>query len=140
MTKTYQVERQTIKDHNDMMGGYHYHTEILTIEAETAEEAGKKAEEMGYIVNYGYIRTLEEVEAEEKRIEEAILADRERLANARAKRQATELKKAAELGLTIEEYKAEKAKKAKITRLKNEIAELEKTLARKKAYLKKLEK
>ena len=46
MTKTYQVERQTINNYHAMMGGYHYHTEILTIEAETAEEAGKRLKKL----------------------------------------------------------------------------------------------
>ena len=57
----------------------------------------------------------------------------------KAKKEANEARKAAEAGMTVEEYRA-KCKRATLAKkVANEIAELEKELARKKALLKELE-
>lgn len=58
----------------------------------------------------------------------------------RAKRYAADEKKAREAGMTVEEYRKARARKAAITRTKNEIAALEKELGKKRKYLKKLDK
>ena len=67
-------------------------------------------------------------------------------AERKAKKEANEAKKAAEAGMTIEEYKAEKKRISliksitkEIPELEKEIAKLEKELARKKNLLKELE-
>ncbi len=64
-------------------------------------------------------------------------SDREAAEN-KAKRYAADEKKAREAGMTVAEYRKARAKKAAITRTKNEIAELEKELAKKRRYLRKL--
>ena len=64
--------------------------------------------------------------------------DRKKAAR-KAKKEANEAKKAAEAGLTVEEYRAEHKRVALAKRVTNEITELEKDLARKKALLKELE-
>lgn len=76
-----------------------------------------------------HTKTLEEIREEEAK----------KKAERKAKREANEAKKAAEAGMTVEEYKAECKRIALAKRLANEIAELEKELARKKALLKELE-
>ena len=59
-------------------------------------------------------------------------------ADEKAKRDAKEAKKALEKGMTLDEYKKEKAKNAKIRRLEKEIAKLENDLDEKRATLAKL--
>lgn len=59
-------------------------------------------------------------------------------AEKRAKRDAKEAKKAEKMGLSLDEYKREKAKNAKIRRLEKEIEKLEKDLDEKRATLAKL--
>lgn len=59
-------------------------------------------------------------------------------AEKKAKREAKEAEKAAAKGLTLEEYKREKAIAAKVRRLEKEIAKLESDLDEKKAELAKL--
>lgn len=65
--------------------------------------------------------------------------EKEKEALAKAKKEAKEIAKATEMGLTLEEYRKEKNRQRNIKRIKNEIEKLEKELARKKEYLKKLE-
>lgn len=60
-------------------------------------------------------------------------------AERKAKKEANEAKKAAEAGMTVEEYKAERKRIALVKKMTKEIAELEAELARKKAFLEKLE-
>ena len=57
-----------------------------------------------------------------------------------AKRKANEAKRAAEAGMTVEEYKAERARKNRIETIKGEINRLKETLAKKEALLRELEK
>lgn len=139
MMKTYRVERMTEDNYSIYMeGGYGYNMETLHIEAETAEEAAKKAEAVGYVVNKGYVKTLEELEAERKAAKERAKEAERKATKAAQKRRAAEEKKAAALGMTVKEYRAEKAKKANIARVEREIAELEEALAKKKEYLAKI--
>lgn len=60
-------------------------------------------------------------------------------AERKAKKEANEARKAAAAGMTVEEYKAERKRVARIKTVTNEIAALEAELAQKKALLKKLE-
>lgn len=57
----------------------------------------------------------------------------------KAAKEAKEAEKAAKMGMTVEEYKAAKKRAAAIKEAKEEIERLEKALAAKRAYLKKLE-
>ena len=139
MKNTYRVERMTTENYHNFMGGsYCCNVEYLDIEAETAEEAVEMAKAEGYVVNKNYVKTVEELEAIKKAQDEAWRAKEEKAERAKAKRKETEARKAVEAGMTVEEYRKEKARKAKIARLEREIAELEEKIARQKAYLAKL--
>lgn len=60
-------------------------------------------------------------------------------AERKAKREANEAKKAADAGMTVEEYKAERKRINLVKRVTKEIAKLEAELVRKKALLKEIE-
>ena len=137
--KTYEVQRMTKANYSLYCdGSYHYDVEKLHIEAETAEEAGKKAEADGYVVNYGYIKSIEELEAMKKAWEEELKAEAQKKAERKAKAKAREEWKAREAGMTVEEYRAEKKRLKLIKDVTTEIEELKAELARKEALLKKL--
>ena len=82
---------------------------------------------------------VEELPEHTKTWAETLEEEAKKKAERKAKREANEAKKAAEAGMTVEEYKAERKRVALAKRVANEIAELEAELARKKALLKKLE-
>ena len=141
MKKAYRVERMTIANYdNYMSGSNNYHVELLNIEAENTKEAIELAKAEGYVVNENYVKEVAELEAEKKAREEAWKAEEKKKAEAKAKREANEARKAEEAGMTVEEYRKAKARKAKITKMEKEIAEMEKELARKKARLTELKK
>ena len=138
---TYRVERMTYADYDIYMsGGYHYEVESLFIKAETAEEAIQKAEKPGMVVNKGYVKTLEEIKAEKEAKAKAEAERKAKEEKAKAKRKETELRKATEMGLTVEEYKKVKARKATITKVTREIEELERAIEQKRRYLAELTK
>lgn len=138
--KTYEVQRMLEVDYSNYLdGGYNFSVEKLHIEAETAEEAGKKAEADGYVVNYGYIKSVEELETMKTAWEEELKAEAQKKAERKAKAKAREEWKAREAGMTVEEYRAEKKHLKLIKNLNKEIEELKAELARKEALLKKLE-
>ena len=138
---TYRVERMTYADYNNYMGGgYNYSVEAVLIEAETVEDAILKAEVPGMVVNKGYVKTLEEIEAEKKARAEAEAKREAKAEKAKQKRKENELRKATEMGMTVEEYRKAKAHKAAIARTTREIEELERELARKRKYLAELTK
>ena len=131
------VQRMSQKDYGAMMsGGYSYHVIDEVVEAESPEEAlaKVKAEYPAYQIN-PYVRTLEEVEAKKeadrRRAEEYQRREEEK----KQKRVEAERRRAEAEGLTVEELRKQRAKKAKISKLSREIAELEKTLAYKRAQL-----
>jgi len=128
--KTYRVKRVTTEDFGIMMsGGYLYDIEYLDIEAETPEEAVNKAEAVGYvIINKGYVKTLEELEAEEKAWREERAAEEAKKEAAKIKRKETEERKAAEAGMTVKEYRAEKWRQGEIRRLQRILKETEEAL------------
>lgn len=136
---TYRVERMKFDDYcRYMAGAYNYDVEVVEIQAETAEEAAAKAAAVGYTVNEGYIKTVEEIAVEDAAREAAYQARQAKAQARKEKRLATEMRKAQEAGMTVEEYRKAKARKAQATKLEKEIAELEKQLANKKALLKKV--
>ena len=136
---TYRVERMKHADYIAYMGGaYNYDVEVVEVQAETAEEAAAKAAAVGYTVNKGYIKTVEEIAAEDAAREAAYQARQAKAEARKEKRLATEMRKAQEAGMTVEEYRKAKARKAQRTRLEKEIAELERQLKNKKALLEKV--
>ena len=138
---TYRVERMTNTDYNIYMGGgYNYEVETLLIEAETAEEAIQEATKPGMVVNKGYVKTLEEIEAEKEAKAKAEAERKAKEERAKAKRKETELRKATEMGLTVEEYRKVKTRKATIAKVTREIEELERALEQKRRYLAELTK
>jgi predicted RNase H-like nuclease (RuvC/YqgF family) len=135
--KKFVVQRMSKKDYDAMMSGSYFFNVINeTVEAESPEEALAKveAEYPTYKVN-PYVCTLEEIEArkeaERKRAEEFQRKEEEK----KQKRIEAERRRAEAEGLTVEELRKQKAKKAKISKLNREIAELEKALAYKRAQL-----
>ena len=133
---TYRVERMTNTDYNIYMGGgYNYEVESILIEAETVEEAIQKATKPGMIVNKGYVKTLDEIKAEKEAKAKAEADRKAKAERAKAKRKETELRKATEMGLTVEEYRKAKARKATIAKGTKEIEELERVLEQKRKYL-----
>lgn len=138
---TYRVERMTNTDYNIYMsGGYNYEVEKLLIVAETAEDAIQAAQKPGMVVNKGYVKTLEEIKAEEEAKAKAEADRKAKAERAKAKRKETELRKATEMGLTVEEYRKAKARKATIAKVTREIEELERALEQKRKYLAELTK
>ena len=138
---TYRVERMTDENYCMMMdGSYGYHSEELEVKANSKEEANEKARKNGYVVMDNWTKSLEEIEAEDARIEAYMKKEEEKREKAKAKRKATEERKAAEVGMTVEEYRKEKARQKRIERLKNEIEELKKELENKNAELERLTK
>ena len=96
--KTYRMEMMNDKDYaNYMGGGYDYTVIYYLVEAENAEEAIAKTEanfpEM--MVNKTYVRTVEELEAEEKARNERIEARRKAEEARIAKMKATKAAKKA---------------------------------------------
>lgn len=65
--------------------------------------------------------------------------DAKKKAERKAKREANDLKKAKEAGLTLEEYRKERSRKAQITRVENEIRRLKAEIAEREAWIKELE-
>lgn len=142
MKQIYRVERATENDyHNMMCGSMNYSIEKLDIEAETPEEAAKMAETEGYVVNKEYVKTVAELEAKEAAFEAQMAEERAKAeakaARAKARKAEREAAKAAELGVTVDEYKAMvkrekyiKALTADLEAAKAEVARLEKLLAK----------
>lgn len=139
--KTYRVTKMTKEAYLMAMGGSHsYDTEIVLVEAESLNEALKKVESEGFVAPKAWASTLEEYEAKEKAFKERMKTLEANREKAKIKRKETEKRKAAEAGMTVEEYRKEKNRKANITKTQNKITELKKELAKAEAYLAKLEK
>lgn len=138
---TYRMTIFTEDNYHRYMSGYNnYNSEYIYIAANSKEEAIAIAQTQrpDYIVNKFSVKDVETIQAEEEKFkaweEEKAIKEKQ----AKERRKATEQKNAEKAGLTVKEYRAEKARKAKITRLTNEIAELEKEIERKKAALKRI--
>ena len=151
----YVVQRMTIDNYYDMMGGHMgYICEKTTVEADTKEEAIEKARKDGYVVNEGYVRTVEEIEAEKRAEEEKAKAEKRAEEEKQKRAIAREEAKAEEMNMTVEEYKAYKKMVANkkrneaeirkaykvIEEMKNKIAYYEKRVAYYEAEIEKAEK
>lgn len=138
---TYRVTIFTEDNYHKYMCGYNnYDSEYIHITANSKEEAIAIAQVKypGYVINKYAVKDVETIQAEEEKF--AAWAKNKAIKEKQAKerRKATEQKNAEKAGLTVKEYRAEIARKATITRLTNEIAELEKELKRKKTTLKRI--
>lgn len=125
---TYKIEMMSMDSFNRYMGGYwDYSVEKIDIEAETAEEAVAiaKAKRPEMVINEGWVKTLEELAAiEAEKIAEA-KAEAEKEAAKKARKAEREATKAAEMGLTVEEYTERKKLAAKARRYENEAEKME---------------
>ena len=131
----------TEDSYHKYMAGYNdYHSEYIYIAANSKAEAIAIAQTQrpGYIVDKFSVKDVETIQAEEEKFKAWTEHQAIKEKQAKEKRKATEQKNAEKAGLTVKEYRAEKARKATITRLTNEIAELEKELKRKKAALQRI--
>jgi hypothetical protein len=127
----YTVERMTKEAYNNyMMGMNDYFVEVIEVEAESVEEAIEKASITGYVVNTKSIKTVEEIERLEKERKEAKEAFKANEEAKKEKRLQAEKRQAESKGMTVEEYKAYKANKRNLTYNKNQLATLEKELAK----------
>jgi colicin import membrane protein len=145
--KTYRIEMMDRGSYHEYMtGGYNYSVQYFDIEAETAEEALAiaKANNPNLVANEGYIRTVEELEAERKereaRWEAARKAEEEKKAKAKARKEERERAKAEELGLTVEEYRAKVKHEKKVRLAEAEVERLKAELAKAEKYLENLKK
>lgn len=144
MTETFRIKAKSLlKTHYDCWAMCHiedtYTTEVEAENEVLAAELGKekilvelaKKGEWDELTVCEVVNVRLETEEREnrKKTEEEIKA------NAKAKKLAKEIAKAEAEGMTLEEYRKNKATKALCTRLEREIAELEKELARKKKVL-----
>ena len=142
MKELYRVEHMTRKSYDEYMScGYNYTTNKEDVLAENAEEAVKivKAMFKSHVINKDYVKTVAELEAEKAAEEAEREAARKKEAERKAKKE--EFEKA------HPEIVAERKRKAKITRakrtikeLETQIAEAENNLAYWKARLEELEK
>lgn len=144
MTETFRIKAKSLlKTHYDCWAMCHientYTTEVEAENEVLAAELGKEKilVELAEKGEWDELTVCEVVnvrlETEER--ENRKKAEEETKANAKAKKLARETAKAEAEGMTLEEYRKNKATKALCTRLEREIAELEKELARKKKVL-----
>lgn len=133
MKKNYNVQRMTIADYNRYMCGSNtYRMETIQVEANTPKEAVQIASKPGYVVNENYVKTTEEIEAERA----ARNAEYEQKEQAAAEQKAqTEAKNAANMGMTIEEYKEYKRCKRNAKAHENEIRKALEEIARLQAEI-----
>lgn len=102
------------------------------------EEEAKNFANAQYYPISGMPAKVEEIPEHTETWEERNARWEKEKAEEKAKRDAKEAKKALEKGMSLEEYKKEKAKNAKIRHLEKEIEKLEKDLDEKRATLAKL--
>lgn len=143
MKNTYRLEMMTKEEYNKMMrGDIWYHVNYATIEAETVAEAIEMAHRMNpeMIINEGFVKTLEELEAAKKLVEESRAKEKAKKEAEKAKRLANEIAKAEAEGLTLAEYKAKKSHERKIRAAEKAVAEAKKALAEAEKRLEELKK
>lgn len=103
------------------------------------EEAEAFAEKQIWVFNDKVHAKVKEIPPHTKTWGEIAKEEAKAKAERKAKAEARKIEKAKAMGLTLEEYKAEEKRKREIKIIKKEITALEKELAEKKTYLKKLE-
>lgn len=138
---TYIVQAMTAEDYfNYMTGSNNYGVETMRIEVMSAELAAEAVENCGYVVNKNNIKTTDEVEAEARARAERRKAADEAEAKAKARKVENEARKAAEAGMTVAEYRAEKNRKAALRRAERDLERAEAEVERLKAYIEGLKK
>ena len=123
----YRVQRMTNNDYSNYMGGgNNYSVDTVYIEADSPKEAAKKAKEGGrYVVNKGFIKTVDEYE-------QYVRDERERFAKYQAEEKAREeekvrkeheklIKNAGEAGVSDENAEAWQKKTNHLKRLLRDI-------------------
>ena len=143
MKSTYRVEMMTKEEYSKMMRGeIWYHVDHANIEAETVAEAIETAHRLNpdMVINEGFVKTLEEIEAEKKLAEERWAEEKAKKEATKAKRLANEIAKAEAEGLTLDEYKAKKNHERKIKTAEKAVAEAKKALAEAEKRLEELKK
>lgn len=140
--KTYRIEMMAQGEYHKYMTGGYYGVKNVEIKAENVEQAlaMAKANNPNLIAREDYIRTLEEIEMEQKEIEMAHKAEEEKQAKPKARKEEREKAKAEELGLTLEEYRAKVKHDKKIRVAENKIAQLKIELEKAEKYLENLKK
>jgi predicted RNase H-like nuclease (RuvC/YqgF family) len=143
----YRIEMMTRSSyHNMMTGSNNYSVRKVDIEADTPNKAIEiaKANAPGMIINEEYIKTVVELEEKEAKrraeIEAYRKAEEEKKLKAKARKEAREAEKAAELGLTITEYKVKLKHDKKVREVEKRITALKEELAEAEKYLQKLQK
>ena len=144
MTETFRVElRSLLKSHFSSWDcAYVPNTYFLTVEADCEMSAVEVAKntifaqlaEKGEWDEFTAVEVIN-VRLEEEEREKARKEKEEKERKTKEKKLAREIAKAEAEGMTLEEWRKNKATKALCTRLENEIAVLEKELARKKKVL-----
>ena len=144
---TYKIEIMDATNFRKYMTGEKdYQVQTIDVEASTTKEAITIAEANypDMIINKDFVKTAEELEAEEARKEteweKFLKAEVERKAKAKAKREAKEKQKAKALGLTVEKYKAKVRHDKKVREAEAKVASLEKALEEAKNELAQLKK
>lgn len=134
----YELTLMSPIDYDRYMSGSPYSTTVITIPANSEQEAidWAHAVHTGSIV--AYVRSEKELaEITKANHDNALAAEMEREHRETVKRN-REARKAMELGITVEEYHKMENRKRYIQRLNNEIAKLEKELDSKKRKLEEL--
>lgn len=137
MKTTYKVQMMNNTNYEAMMRGeYIYSVETVFIEATSKEEAYEtvKAQNPTMVVNT-FVESVEEIEAQEKARQERIAKEEAKKAQAKARKQANIERKAQEMGMSVEEYKAWKKVQDKKKRYMKEIEEFEKEIAWRKKFI-----
>lgn len=147
MKKNYVIQMMNNENyHNYMMGAFFYQVRkeiVLATDPQEAVEIAKK-KYPDYNINEGYVKTVEEIEIEEKertkKIEQERKEQEEKERKTKEKKLQKELEKAQALGMTVEEYRKEQAKQRSIKRAENEIAKMKKEIEKLKREIAKKEK
>lgn len=116
----------TIENYNAYMSGSYGFPIEHDVMAENAEQAVEiiKNRFPDYVVN-NYARTVAEIEEEEEKYKKAYEEEQRKKEEKKARALEREEERAAEKGMTLEEYKAYKKELAKAKRYEKEVKEME---------------
>lgn len=139
--KKFRVDVMNGNSYSNMMQGLPYSSKTIIVEAETKEEAIAKAQKLHpcMCINHYTVEGVEEYEAKEKAWRDHLKKVEQAEAEAKARKAQREREKAEAMGLTVEEYKRQKRREAKIRATIRKIAEMEKEVEEMKKYLEKLQ-
>lgn len=139
--KTYRVQMMDDNSYGRYMQGYMdgYSVENVLIKAESKKEAIAKAKNLFPAMHINdYVRSIDEIEAENVARMNKLKEEREKEQRAKEKRIAREQKNAEAIGLTVKEYQAMKRYEREVRKLEEQIAEATKSLEWYKTKLKNL--